>query len=83
MLLLSGEADPVTPPKYAKLAAVEMSNKKMIIGSKQGHGQAARGCMPDLIGEFVADADPSGLDAACFERVHAMPFFLNFSGPPE
>lgn len=83
VLLLSGEADPVTPPKYAELAAVEMSNRKIIVGSKQGHGQAPRGCMPKLIGEFVTNADPSGLDATCFERVHAMPFFLDFSGPSE
>lgn len=83
VLLLSGEADPVTPPKYAELAAVDLVNARLLVGRKQGHGQAARGCMPDLIGEFVTDADPSGLDATCFERVHAMPFFLDFAGPSE
>jgi len=83
VLLLSGEADPVTPPKYAELASVDLDNARLLVGRKQGHGQAARGCMPDLIGEFVTDADPTGLDATCFERVHAMPFFLDFSGPSE
>lgn len=81
VLLLSGEADPVTPPKYAELAAVDLANARLLVGRKQGHGQAARGCMPDVIGDFVTDADPSELDATCFERVHSMPFFLDFSGP--
>ena len=83
VLLLSGEADPITPPKYAELAAVDFGNARLLVGRKQGHGQAPRGCMPTLIGEFIANADPSGLDATCFERVHAMPFFLDFSGPSE
>ncbi|MGH8222423.1 MAG: alpha/beta hydrolase, partial [Woeseiaceae bacterium] len=81
VLLLSGEADPVTPPRYADLAAVRLRNARHLTGPRQGHGQAARGCMPEIIGRFVASASVDGLDADCYERVHAMPFFLDFSGP--
>jgi hypothetical protein len=80
---MSGEADPVTPPAYAELAAVNFANARLLVGARQGHGQAARGCMPNIIAEFVATANPSDLDASCFERVHAMPFFLDYSGPGE
>jgi len=83
VLLLSGEADPVTPPHYAELAAVDLDNARLLTGRKQGHGQAPRGCMPDLIAEFVESANSHDLDAGCFDRVHAMPFFLDFSGPAE
>ncbi len=83
VLLLSGEADPVTPPHYAELAAVDLENARLLTGHRQGHGQLARGCMPDIVAEFVEMANPHDLDAACFERVHAMPFFLDFSGPSE
>jgi pimeloyl-ACP methyl ester carboxylesterase len=81
VLLLSGEADPITPPAYADLAAVDFANFTHLTGAKQGHGQAPRGCMPDIIGEFVAAADASSLQTDCLERLHAMPFFLDFSGP--
>ena len=83
VLLLSGEADPVTPPHYAELAAIDLDNARLLTGRKQGHGQAPRGCMPDLIAEFVESANNHDLDAGCFDRVHAMPFFLDFSGPAE
>jgi pimeloyl-ACP methyl ester carboxylesterase len=81
VLLLSGEADPITPPRYASLAMVDLERARHLIGVHQGHGQAAVGCTPRLIGEFVATADPIGLDAGCLERSFVMPFFLDFGGP--
>ena len=81
VLLLSGEADPITPPRYASLAMVDLQRARHLIGVQQGHGQAAVGCTPTLVGKFVASADPLGLDAACLERSFVMPFFLDFGGP--
>jgi len=81
VLLLSGDADPITPPRYAALAMVELRNARHLIGAGQGHGQLAVGCTPRLIDEFVSTADPRGLDASCLQRSFAMPFFLDFSGP--
>ena len=81
VLLLSGDADPITPPRYASLAMVDLERARHLIGVQQGHGQAAVGCTPRLIGEFVASADPLGLDASCLERNFVMPFFLDFGGP--
>lgn len=81
VLLLSGEADPITPPAYADLAAVDLGNALHLTGKRQGHGMAPRGCMPGIIGEFVETASIEALDTDCLERLHAMPFFLDFSGP--
>lgn len=81
VLLLSGDADPVTPPSYGDLAAVGLGNARHLTGRNQGHGQAPRGCVSDIIGDFVATASIDGLDTECMERLHAMPFFLDFSGP--
>ncbi len=81
VLLLSGDADPITPPRYADLAAVDLANAKHLIGKHQGHGQIGVGCTPRLIADFIASADPAGLDASCMERSFVMPFFLDFSGP--
>jgi pimeloyl-ACP methyl ester carboxylesterase len=80
-LLLSGDADPITPPRYAELAAVDLGNAIHLIGKHQGHGQIAVGCTSDLIADFVEAADPSAIDDECMERNFVMPFFLDFSGP--
>ena len=83
VLLLSGEADPITPPRYAELAAVDLSNARLLTGRKQGHGQAPRGCMPDVMADFVATTNVEELEVECLDRLFAMPFFLDFSGPSE
>jgi pimeloyl-ACP methyl ester carboxylesterase len=81
VLLLSGEADPITPPAYADLAAVDLGNALHLTGKRQGHGQAPQGCMPQVIGRFVESASFEGLQTDCLNRLFAMPFFLDFSGP--
>ncbi|NCF14224.1 MAG: alpha/beta fold hydrolase [Gammaproteobacteria bacterium] len=80
-LLLSGDADPITPPRYAEMAAVDLTNATHLIGKHQGHGQLGVGCMRNLVAEFVNSADPLAIDAQCMERNFVMPFFVDFSGP--
>lgn len=81
VLLLSGSADPITPPHFARLAAVDLVNFRQVVGANQGHGQAALGCMPEIIEQFVATASVDDLDTGCTERLFAMPFFSSHSGP--
>ncbi len=81
VLLLSGDADPITPPRYAELAAMGLNNAEHLVGTHQGHGQISVGCTPQLVADFIDTADPTALDATCMERSFVMPFFLDFSGP--
>jgi len=81
VLLLSGDSDPITPPSYADLAAVDLGNALHLTGKKQGHGQAPRGCVSNIIADFIDAASIEGLATECMGRLHAMPFFLDFSGP--
>jgi pimeloyl-ACP methyl ester carboxylesterase len=81
VLLLSGDADPITPPRYAEMAAVDLGNATHLIGKHQGHGQIVVGCMGRIISDFVSSADPSSLDTDCMERSFVTPFFLDISGP--
>lgn len=82
VLLLSGDADPITPPRFAELAAVNMSNSVHLIGADQGHGQAGRTCIPEIMRDFVEHARVDGLDRECVaKRQFAMPFFLDYTGP--
>ncbi|MDX1515545.1 MAG: alpha/beta fold hydrolase [Woeseiaceae bacterium] len=80
-LLLSGTADPITPPAYADLAAIGLRRAWLLTNPDQGHGQLGVGCMPRLYGEFVTSASLDGVDLDCRERAFVMPFFLSFSGP--
>jgi pimeloyl-ACP methyl ester carboxylesterase len=80
-LLLSGEADPVTPPADAERAARGLARHRHLILSGEGHGQVATGCVPRLMAEFLDAAAPDKLDAACLERHSPAPFFVNMIGP--
>jgi len=81
VLLLSGTADPITPPRFADMAAEALTNSWHIVGENQGHGLAAVGCMPRVIGEFIAAATLADGAADCMDNAFVMPFFLDFTGP--
>ena len=80
-LLLSGEADPVTPPADAERAARGLTRHRHLVLSGEGHGQVATGCVPRLMAEFLDAAAPEKLDAACLERHSPAPFFVSMTGP--
>jgi pimeloyl-ACP methyl ester carboxylesterase len=80
-LLLSGEADPVTPPGDADRLALGLDRHRHLVLGGEGHGQLATGCVPTLMAEFLDTADPQGLDARCLERHHPAPFFVGLTGP--
>lgn len=81
VLLLSGEADPVTPPRYAELVAARLGNARHLIGPGQGHGMLGVGCVPRLVTDFIKNPVLENLDGECIKRLGASPFFLDFNGP--
>jgi hypothetical protein len=81
VLLLSGSADPITPARYAELAAVDMTNSWHIVGENQGHGLAAVGCMPRVLGDFIEAATLAEGAADCMDDAFVMPFFIDYTGP--
>ena len=80
-LLLSGEADPVTPPAYGARAAAGFSDHLHVVVRGQGHGQAAVGCAPRVIARFLDAGTARGLDVACLEAATPPPFVIDPSGP--
>ncbi|MEP6547928.1 MAG: alpha/beta hydrolase [Gammaproteobacteria bacterium] len=80
-LLLSGEADPVTPPADAERAARGLARHRHLILSGEGHGQVATACVPRLMAEFLDAPAPEKLDASCLQRHIPAPFFVNMTGP--
>jgi pimeloyl-ACP methyl ester carboxylesterase len=81
VLLLSGSADPITPPRYADMAARNLMRAWLLTGKHQGHGQIAVGCMPNIVDDFVTGKGLDDVDTSCFQSSFVMPFFLDFAGP--
>jgi pimeloyl-ACP methyl ester carboxylesterase len=77
-LLLSGELDPVTPPRYGDEVVRGLSHGRHLVARGQGHNVMVAGCVPRLIGQFVRSADASHLDVRCLGNLAPTP---PFGGP--
>jgi pimeloyl-ACP methyl ester carboxylesterase len=81
VLLLSGQYDPVTPPRYGEQVARTLANSRHLVAKGQGHTPGSVGCMPRLLKEFVESLNPKALDAGCLDALGDTPFFLDAQGP--
>lgn len=79
-LLLSGGADPVTPPRWGELAAKNLEGSLHVVLPGQGHGVFMRGCLPRVAARFVEAGSAGGLDVACAARALPAPLFLDAMG---
>ena len=79
-LLLSGELDPVTPPRYGERVLAGLGNGRHLVLRGQGHNVGATGCMPKLLGQFIETADAKALDVKCLETLTYVPPFTTFNG---
>ncbi len=83
-LLLSGEMDPVTPPRWGDAAAEHLETARHLVVPGASHGTLLRGCTVSLFRDFLAAPDAVGaLDASCLERAarDVPDFFIDFAGP--
>ena len=80
VLLLSGEFDPVTPPRYGEQVLRTLPNGRHLVARGQGHNVMTAGCLPRLIAQFVATADPRRLDPGCLDRLAYVPPFTGAYG---
>ncbi len=80
VLLISGSADPITPPHYAQQQLGYLANKQHLIVGGGGHINSMRGCIPDLIAEFL-DAPLKPLNDACVADIQRPPFMAGTFGP--
>jgi pimeloyl-ACP methyl ester carboxylesterase len=73
-LLLSGEADPVTPPSNAEHAAKTLPNSRHFIAPDAGHGVMKLACIADIVTDFVELGQIERLRADCIQKMTATPF---------
>jgi pimeloyl-ACP methyl ester carboxylesterase len=84
VLVLSGGADPATPPRHGMRVAKALGDKAQhIVVPEAGHGVMGAGCMRDVVYRFVVaatDAEALPQDAACANKVPRPPAFLPAQG---
>jgi pimeloyl-ACP methyl ester carboxylesterase len=79
-LVLEGEFDPVTPPRYGEEVARSLKNGRLLVLRGQGHNVIGAGCMPKLFAQFLQDADAKALDAKCLDTLAYAQPFTSFNG---
>lgn len=79
-LVLEGQFDPVTPPRYGEEVAKSLPNGRLLVLNGQGHNVIAAGCMPRLFAKFIETADAKSLDAKCLDALSPTPSFIDYNG---
>jgi pimeloyl-ACP methyl ester carboxylesterase len=80
-LVLSGDADPVTPPGWGDSVATHLKNARHIVVPATGHGVVATACGQQLVEQFIESASASDLDVDCVAGIRRPAFFLTPAGP--
>lgn len=80
VLLISGTADPITPPEYADEQLAYLPNQQHLVVQGGGHINSPRGCVPDLILQFL-DQPGAPLDDGCIADIRRPPFAAGAFGP--
>ena len=79
-LVLEGQFDPVTPPRYGEEVAKSLPNGRLLVLNGQGHNVIGAGCMPRLFAKFIETADAKSLDAKCLDALSPTPSFIDYNG---
>jgi pimeloyl-ACP methyl ester carboxylesterase len=80
VLMLSGQLDPVTPPRRAQAAAKFLPRNQHLVVAYAGHGISQLGCTPRLLREFL-DKPEDKVNADCLKEIPAPIFQLGAAGP--
>ncbi|NUS38373.1 MAG: alpha/beta fold hydrolase [Lysobacter sp.] len=79
-MVLEGEFDPVTPPRYGKAVVATLPRARLFVLRGQGHNVIGAGCMPKLVAQFLDTRDAKALDAKCLDTLPYTPPFTSFNG---
>ncbi len=79
-LILSGEADPITPPANAEQVHQNLPNSLSLVVPGIGHNVIFRGCVPKVAASFIESGSLAGLDTSCVKDIQPAPFMVNFAG---
>jgi len=79
-LLLSGGADPATPPSSGERVARTLKRSRHVVVPDAGHGLGGmKGleCVPQMVSAFIAADSAESLDTSCVARMQRPDFMLS------
>jgi pimeloyl-ACP methyl ester carboxylesterase len=79
VLILVGQHDPVTPPRWGAEVAQHLPRSRLVVVPGGGHGFAGLEsveCLDSLRTQFITDLAPERLDLTCLATVRRPPFHL-------
>ncbi len=76
-LILSGDLDPVTPPRWGEVMKNHFSNALHVVVPGTAHNTSTTGCVPELIARFL---EGEKIDASCVRKIRRPPFVIDPSG---
>jgi pimeloyl-ACP methyl ester carboxylesterase len=79
-LVLSGELDPVTPPRWGEHVLPHLRAGRYIVVPGSGHGTMSVPCVTNMIETFLNGSDT--LEIGCLGDTARPPFFVDRAGPP-
>jgi pimeloyl-ACP methyl ester carboxylesterase len=79
-LVLSGDLDPVTPPRWGEAMARRFRESAHVVVPGAAHNTSTTGCVPDLIAFVVERGTLTNLDASCVLSATRLPFVVSFAG---
>ena len=81
VLLISGERDPATPPRWGEQVARGLKRSRHVVIRRGAHSGRSP-CVRRLLGAFLARGSVEGLDASCAEEAPKVAFLLPAATPP-
>lgn len=76
VLMLSGSADPATPPRFGRSALAGFPAGRQVVIPEAGHSLGSE-CATGLIVDFLRRGSAAGIDASCVESLRPAPFLLD------
>jgi len=80
-LILSGEVDPITPPRWGEEIAKALPNSLHLVAPATGHNVGPRGCASELMGRLIDQGSLDGISGDCLQDLTRPTFFIDLSGP--
>ena len=76
VLMISGEHDPVTPPRLANEAARHLPKSTHLVLPETGHSDLTPGCTARILRDFVDAGSMDRIDTGCVSSIRRPPFRL-------
>jgi pimeloyl-ACP methyl ester carboxylesterase len=81
LLMLSGAADPATPPHWAEFIQKDFANTTHLIAPGGHHIVSQEGCMPQLISNFISAGNSQALNTECIEHIQPTALYIAPQSP--